>query len=114
MLEVCIPIKGFSGNHRNSRAKNGHYYNNQKYKDFKEIVGWYIKAWWPKKDLIKGNISAEFTYGFKDNRKHDLDDCNKALWDTLNGLIWEDDNQIDDEHSRKVHSENDFIKIKIL
>ena len=113
MLELEIPIKAISGNHRNL-MKNGRYFPSKEYKEFRQTVEQYIRVYLPRKKPETGNLSVEFTFGFKDNRRRDISNCVKTIEDACNGLLWKGDSQITEMWASKVHAEEDFIKIKIL
>lgn len=62
----------------------------------KEAIAWEARAQYRGKALT-GPLAIEVTLFWPDHRKHDWDN-HKALYDALNGLLWEDDGQIKDAH----------------
>lgn len=63
----------------------------------KEAYGWQAKADWNAPPLTVG-LAVRIEFYFATNRKRDLDNHNKIVLDALNGIVWEDDKQIDDLH----------------
>jgi Holliday junction resolvase RusA-like endonuclease len=51
-----------------------------------------------KKEPLSGPLEVTYKYFFKDKRVRDHLNFNKALNDSLNGIIWEDDKQIKTSH----------------
>lgn len=65
----------------------------------KLAMGWEAKIQW-KKEPLTGNVEVKITFHFKDNRS-DIDNCLKALLDSLKGICWLDDKQIVDLYIHK-------------
>jgi Holliday junction resolvase RusA-like endonuclease len=59
-----------------------------------------------KEKAITSNLSLIIEFYFKDKRKRDLDNYLKILLDSMNGLVWKDDSQIQELTLRK------FIDVK--
>lgn len=51
-------------------------------------------------------IGMQVYYFVADNRKHDIDNLNKVMIDALQGIVFEDDNQIYLLHCRKYKEDN--------
>ena len=62
-------------------------------KSIKEDYQLQLKSQWKKKPLKK-ELSVTIRLYFKQNRKHDVDNFNKIILDSLTGIVWEDDSQI--------------------
>ena len=75
-------------------------------------------------EIIKQNCSGEPTdkdlvayirLNFKDKRRRDIDNYNKILLDSMTGLIYIDDKQIQELHLYKKYGcENDSIDVTIM
>tara|TARA_R110000868_G_scaffold146606_2_gene367450 strand:- start:6073 stop:6447 length:375 start_codon:yes stop_codon:yes gene_type:complete len=48
-----------------------------------------------------GPIAVTVNISMNDNRRRDIDGCLKSLLDSLNGIVWKDDNQIVELHVYK-------------
>lgn len=62
-------------------------------KALKESYQWEAKSQWkekPTKEVIKVKIELFF----KKKGKHDIDNFGKILLDSLSGIVWDDDSQI--------------------
>lgn len=75
-------------------------YYTGKYEDFRKQAAGVIKTQWKKKPLV-GPISVECEFVVSKARTSkleypngDLDNYCKAIWDSCNGIVWEDDKQI--------------------
>lgn len=64
-------------------------------KAIKEDYQWQVKSQWGLKP-IKNNLKVIMKLYFKDERKHDIDNYGKLVLDSLNGIFWEDDSQINE------------------
>jgi len=47
-----------------------------------------------KEEIISGDCELEITLFFKDKRRRDVDNFNKLILDSLQGIVYEDDKQI--------------------
>ena len=65
----------------------------------KEAMAWEMRAAWKGKPL-EGNIKLTIDLYWPDNRPHDWDNL-KALGDSGNGILWNDDSQIVEATVRK-------------
>ena len=83
----------------------------QKGKDLKESYYYEAKNQWKKKPLT-GKVTVNIILYFGDKRKHDIDNYNKILLDSLSGIVWEDDEQIQELNILKRHDkQNPRIEI---
>lgn len=93
VLEFTLPCIPPSVNHyygNRAMGKRVIRYITAKGKAFKEIVKKTVKV----ESLLKGRLIMFVTYAYTDRRKHDLDNNTKALWDSLNQVLYEDDGDI--------------------
>jgi len=68
-----------------------------------------------KKKVMSGNCSMEITLFFKDKRRRDVDNYNKLVLDSLEGIVYEDDKQIQSlKVEKRISAENPRIEIKII
>ncbi len=51
---------------------------------------------------MSGPFRVELTFKLGDRRRIDSDNLSKAVLDAMNGIVWEDDDQVVDLHIRKV------------
>ena len=51
--------------------------------------------------IFKGNLHADIHLTFPTKRKHDVDNYSKVLLDSMNKLVYEDDNQISELHIKR-------------
>lgn len=75
------------------RGKFGRLYMTKDCKDLKEDYQWQLKSQWKKKPL-KRDIDMRVELFFGDKRKRDVDNYNKLLMDSMSGIVYEDDVQI--------------------
>lgn len=47
-----------------------------------------------RKELSKEKLEVDLTLNFKDKTKRDIDNYCKGIFDSLTGILWEDDSQI--------------------
>jgi crossover junction endodeoxyribonuclease RusA len=71
------------------------------------------KSQW-KREPLEGDVEVYVNLFFKDKRKHDIDNYNKILLDSLSGIVWKDDEQIQVIHiSKAIDSKNPRIEVRI-
>lgn len=62
--------------------------------ELKETYQNQVRAQWRKKPL-KGPLSMGVIIYYGDKRKRDIDNGNKILFDSLTGIVFDDDSQIE-------------------
>lgn len=75
-------------------------------KDRKEEYGWEARNQWHGPPL-NGPVSLSVTLYFGDKRKRDWDNFHKISGDSLSGIVWEDDSQIEECYVKKAYDKND-------
>lgn len=82
----------------------------------KEAIAWEAKVQMTSKMLLKGPIKATVRLFWPDRRNHDIENL-KALFDSLSGIAYEDDGQIQELHIFKSISKLDprtEIEVSVL
>ena len=79
---------------------NGRRYLNTRGKDTKRCMEQEIALWW-KSDIIEDDVELNIMFFFKDNRKRDIDSHLKAILDSMSGIVYLDDSQINALHVYK-------------
>ena len=73
-----------------------------------------VKRQW-KQDIIKGEVSLSCVVYHKDKRNRDIDNTNKLIFDSLSGIVFDDDKQIKELYLRKeIDKENPRVDIEIM
>lgn len=81
-------------------------------KILKEAYKWMIKKQWKEK-TISGKVRVEVNLYFGSKRKRDIDNM-KVVYDSLTGIVIDDDSQIDELHIYRNYSkENPRVEIEI-
>ena len=79
----------------------------------KEAISWEAKAQWMPRKPITGKIAITGRLYFKDGRMLDIENL-KALWDSLSGIVYEDDRQIHELHLFKgISKEHPRVELTI-
>lgn len=76
----------------------------------KDAIAWEARAQ-RRGDPLQGPLAVTVDLYWSDHRKHDIDNL-KALLDALNGVLWEDDGQIIDLHTRK-HFDKEHPRVEL-
>jgi Holliday junction resolvase RusA-like endonuclease len=79
-----------------ARGAYGHRYYPPHVSAWLEKVAWTCK---PDAKRLSGPVSASFTF-FMLGRRGDLSNYVKAVEDALNGIVWDDDRQIEELHAQ--------------
>jgi len=96
------------------RCFNGRYLKSKKGRETAEALQWEIKSQWEGKP-IKTRVAMNVLLYFGDKRKRDIDAYLKVLLDSMQGIVYEDDEQIVELHVFKEYSkENPRVEIGIL
>ena len=82
------------------RGKFGNLYMTKRGKDLKEQYQWEAKQQWLE-DIITGNCAVKVDLYFKDKRRHDCDNYNKLILDSLENIVYKNDDQIQELLIRK-------------
>lgn len=83
-------------------------------KALKEDYQWQTKSQW-KDGITKSTLTVEVKLFFKSKIKHDIDNYSKILLDSLTGIVWKDDSQIEQIIISKFMDKlNPRIEIEIL
>jgi crossover junction endodeoxyribonuclease RusA len=81
----------------------GGVYMTSEAKALKDEYAWLAKAQNASKPPFTERLSVSIALFFKTKTKRDLDNFNKLILDALTGIVYEDDNQIDDLHIVRHH-----------
>ena len=116
IAELIFPYEAKNPN--NAYARSGNVgkgfkgmFMKKEYKDYKEsiislahdyMLTNYGEEYVPYKGPVK--VVSEWTFGTR--RVKDLQNCGKLEYDALNGIVYEDDSQIEHEVKTKLYSKN--------
>ena len=113
MYVIDLPLLAPSTNTYYRRSGH-HIHISNKGKEFKRAAQEIILEKFPEQSPLKCNIELNLELHFKHKRARDIDNYNKALLDSMTGIIYEDDSQITSMKIRKfIGSDSDKILIKI-
>ena len=83
------------------RFGQGATYMPARYIAYKEALAWAFKAKMGRRKPMRGPIILVLDFYRKNRTRVDLDNLEKTVLDAGGGVVWEDDSQIIDLHSRK-------------
>ena len=84
------------------RFAQGGTYMPTKYTAYKLALAWAFKEKMGRKKPMRGAISITLDFYRSTHRRVDLDNLEKTVLDAGGGVVWLDDSQIVEMHSRKV------------
>lgn len=104
--------------------------NAQRYLAYKEEICWQTRQQMKNKEPITGPIEVNVLFLMPipkswskkkkveaieqyHTKRPDTDNLIKGLFDSLNNIVWKDDNQVCKIFARKIYSENPGIEIEI-
>ena len=96
-ITIKVPYLPPSVNSYWRRNQNGGVRVSEKGKEFKKNVSDYVfyECKIPRTPVFMSeNLKVNLVLNFKDNRKCDIDNYCKGIFDSLNGILWTDDKQI--------------------
>lgn len=91
-------------NHSHGRTKGGGVYLKAQAREFREVVGWQLRALGV--EPVKGEIVLTIHFYKPDQRKRDIDNPLKAVLDALKGHVYHDDDQIVELHVYQYYDKN--------
>lgn len=91
-------------------TRNGGIYKKPEVKEAMEAIAWEMRAQHIGPPM-KGALSVSIEVTFKGRRRHDIDNILKQLFDAGTGILWEDDNQIEELHVKKYIGEKEGIEL---
>ena len=97
-LEYTIPFCPPTVNKYWGRSGRNVYVSNEG-KNFKYNVQTYMMT--QKKKLSKEKLEVDLILNFKNENRRDIDNFCKGIFDSLTGILWEDDSQIIKLHINK-------------
>ncbi len=95
-IKITLTGKPVSTNHAYKSTCRGKFVTVYMAADAKDIKQeWQIQAQQQYKGkILVGDVEVTVRFYHKDKRKHDIDNYFKLLFDSLSGILWEDDVQI--------------------
>ena len=93
---------------------NGRNLLTKRYRDAKRDLGLEILAGWQNETML-GDVTLNILQYFGDKRKRDVDGAIKIIMDAMEGIVYENDNQVTELHVYKeIDKENPRTVIQIL
>lgn len=93
---------------------NGRMLLTKKYRDTKTAMAWEIASQW-RSEPLSTPVTLNILQYFGDKRKRDIDAYLKILLDSMEGIVFENDNQVNEMHVFKEYDkQNPRIEIIIL
>ena len=83
------------------RAFKNRVYKSQRLKDFQKKMDEMLDTF-ENVEKLEGKLSIDVTFEMKGIRKRDIDNMMKSLLDSLEGKVFENDNQIFEMNVRKI------------
>lgn len=110
-MKLKLLIKPVSVNMAYPSDRSGRRHLSKEGKVYKETLGWAAKSL--NSPLLTGHIGANYTFGFADKRRRDVDDYIKLTQDALSGICFVDDSQIIELTAKKQPSKEPFVEIEL-
>lgn len=111
MTEIKVPYRPDSVNTHWRRSSRGTYLS-KRGREFRDNVQKYMYT--VKFNKYTGKIRVWLELSFKDKRQRDIDNYCKSILDSLNGVLWIDDDQIYELHiTKSIGTGEDYFKIGV-
>lgn len=89
-------------------------YMKKDYKEYKERWKFEALSVMNGIDVYKGKVAIKSIWCFGTKRKKDVQNCGKLEYDSLNGIVYEDDSQIMEINcSKKYEKNNPYVIIEV-
>jgi crossover junction endodeoxyribonuclease RusA len=102
--DICFQVNGIPRPKQSFKMGNGHGYTPARVKAWQDAVGWAAKETMRvfKLKPYSCDVLVELDFLLPDRRKRDLDNLSKAVLDSMNKIVWKDDNQVVDLRIQKI------------
>ena len=114
MIKLTLPLPPSSNRYWRSIVNNGRLrvLKSKEAREFRERCGWIAKAQVKRK--LSGPVALSLMVYFPD-RRGDLDNRTKQLFDALQGTVYENDSQVVHyEVTRKIDKENPRVEVEVF
>ena len=113
MIKLTLKGNPISTQHAYGHTGNRRYMT-AKAKALKEDYQWQVKEQY-KGQIIEDDLVANILLYFKDNRRRDWDNWHKISMDSLEGIVYKDDSQIQEAHIfKEIDKDNPRIEIILI
>ena len=93
---------------------NGRMLLSKKYRDTKDALAWEIRSQWQNKPLT-GDVTMNIVQYFGDKRKRDCDAYIKIIMDAGEGILYEDDSQVNELCvTKQIDKESPRIEVSVV
>lgn len=91
---------------------NGRMLLQKKYRDTKEAMTWETKGQW-QNEPMEGDVALNVLFYYGDKRKRDIDTYLKILLDSMEGIVYKNDCQINEMHVFKETVDKNDARVEI-
>ena len=107
-----VKIQGMSLNHAYPSNRNGRRFLSNDGAAYKGQIIWAAKQAMKGVELMKQTkVTIEFF--FNDKRRRDLDNCLKLVLDSMTGVVYKDDSDIQEIHAYRYFNQEPKIIVKV-
>ncbi len=103
MITISLPFVPLSKSNSYKTTKTGRFYKSAAVKEQEGLIIDATQSSLPANhELITVPVKVTVVITRDNKRRFDIDNCNKILWDCMNGLVWKDDVLIHELHMSKI------------
>ena len=88
------------------RGSKAFIYTPERTKEYEQTVGWHARAAVQGCKALECPVAVTIDLHLHGKRRIDVDNCAKSILDGMNGIVYEDDNQVVDLRVRKLRESN--------
>lgn len=88
-------------------------FTDKKVKEWQESVAWSARSAMAGGEYLDGKVRVELLFELSNKRRVDCDNLSKAVLDSCNGVIWQDDSAVVDLHIRKIVSKTPGVTVVV-
>ena len=94
-------------------GRNGAVYTPRETRDYERFVGWCALQAMGGEKPIAGPVALEALFYFKNCKTPDLDNCIKALLDGLQGVVFQNDRQVQKQSYEMRFDKEERVEVRI-
>lgn len=107
-MKFMVKIQAMSMNHAYPSNRNGRRFLSNEGAAYKGEIIWAAKEAMRGADLM-GRTKVTLEFFFNNKRRRDLDNCIKLLLDSMTGIVYKDDSDIQEIHAYRFYGQPAII-----
>lgn len=110
MLEIIVPGRP-RPKQRPRVGRNGNVYTPRQTQVYEQQIKWRARVAMGNHPPLTGPVGVQMRFYFKGRRTPDADNCEKAILDAMQGIVYENDRQVKHTESEVLIGEPERVEV---